>query len=134
MTDTAYNRNGGLTLVDLPGFLKLAKTIKPLIEELGESGKRPTPVDIVEPEFGLRASGEPYIRLGKDHVGGHDCVVLTSGPGTYEMLGQVDFALGYLAGRHARRIALITGYMPLTFGQRRGQGTRPRPTRRTSVL
>lgn len=114
MENTAFSSNGGLTLVALPGFLTLAETIKPLIERRGEVEKKPTPVDIVKPEFGLRASGEPFIRLGKDHVGGHDCMVLTSGPGTYEMLGQLGFALAYLAGRHARRITVIAGYMPLS--------------------
>lgn len=114
MSDTAFNRNGGLTLVALPGFLPLAKAIKPMIEKRGEDEEKPTPVDIVEPEFGLRASDEPFIRLGKDHVGGHDCIILASGPGTYEVLIHLHLTLGYLAGRRARRITLITGYMPLS--------------------
>ena len=70
-------------------------------------------MDIVPPQFGKRANGEPYIKLGKDHIGGHDCVVITSGPGTYEMLGQLHLLLGYLVGRRAARITLVSGYLPL---------------------
>ena len=103
-----HNRYGGLTLVPLPAFIDLAMAVKQLIEK-NEVG---TPVDIVIPKFPLRASGEPFIQLGKEHVGGHDCVIIASGPGTYEVLGQLQFTLGYLVGRRASRIALITGYLP----------------------
>lgn len=108
------NRNGGLTLVAMPGFESLAEQVKAGLEIMGGKPDRiPTPVDVVYPKFGIRASSEPFLQLGKDHVGGHDCVVLTSGPGTYEMLGQLNFALRYLSGRHAQRIAVVTGYLPL---------------------
>ncbi len=110
-----FNRHGGLTLLPMPGFRTLADAIAARIAAVGsEEGGTHTPVDIAEPEFGLRSSGEPFLRLGKRHVGGHDVVVLTSGPGTYEMLGQTEFVLQYLVGRRARRIALVTGYFPLS--------------------
>lgn len=101
------NLNGAPTLVAMPRFLEQVKALKKLIE------KRGTPTDIVVPEFGLRASGEPFLQLGQEHVCGHDCFVITSGPGTYTMLGQLQILLGYLVGRHARRITVVTGYLPL---------------------
>jgi ribose-phosphate pyrophosphokinase len=64
-------------------------------------------------EFGYRASGEPYVRLGKEHIAGHDCVVLTSGPGTPAMLLQLMLILRYLSGRRASRITVVTAYFPL---------------------
>lgn len=103
-----YNRNGGLTLVPLSGFVDLAQNIASHIA----SNHSDTPVDIVIPEFGTRASGEPFVKLGKDHVGGHDCVVLTSGPGTPKMLLELWLTLGYLVGRRAARITIVTGYLP----------------------
>ncbi|MBI4098801.1 MAG: ribose-phosphate pyrophosphokinase [Candidatus Magasanikbacteria bacterium] len=109
--DAPYNRNGGLTLVPMPGFETLARLVKQQIEERRD---QPTPVDIVHPVFGLRVNSEPFLQLGKEHVGGHDCVVLTSGPGTYEMTGQLFLLLRYLAGRRAARIAVVTGYFPLS--------------------
>lgn len=108
------NRNGGLTLVAMPGFESLAVEVKNRLEIMGaKPGRVPTLVDVVYPTFGTRASGEPFLKLGKDHIGGHDCVVLTSGPGTHEMLCQLFLVLRYLAGRRAQRIALLTGYFPL---------------------
>ena len=58
-------------------------------------------------------NGEPFLRLGKDHVGGHDCVILGSGPGTYETFGQLLLLLRYLAARRASRIAAFLGYFLL---------------------
>lgn len=107
------NLNGGLTLAPLPGFERQAEELKPLIEELGGRKKLPTSVDIATPEFGLRDSDEPLVRLGAQHVVGHDCVVLGSGPGTYQMTGQLQYALGYVHGRNAQRIAAVLGYLPL---------------------
>jgi ribose-phosphate pyrophosphokinase len=72
-----------------------------------------TTLDVVSPEFGQRANGEPYMRLGKEHIAGHDCVVLTSGPGTSAMLLQLMLILRYLSGRRASRISVVTGYFPL---------------------
>mgnify|MGYP001614838425 CR=1 FL=1 len=106
-----YNRNGGLTLVPMPGFEALARQVKEKIEGRKD---RPTPVDIVHPVFGERDSGEPFLQLGKDHIGGHDCVVLTSGPGTYQMFGQLLLVLRYLVGRRAERVAVVSGYFPLS--------------------
>lgn len=105
-----FNRNGGLTIIPLPGFEELAEKVKKLIEfDRGQESF----VDVALPKFGHRASGEPYLKLSKDHIGGHDCVILTSGPGTYETLGQILLALGYLVGRRAGRISVVTGYLPL---------------------
>ncbi len=112
--EARYNRNGGLTLVPMPGFCDLADKVRNKVENMGVTpGKEPTSVDVVKPLFGTRLSGEPFLRLGKDHIGGHDCVVLSSGPGTYQMLLQLFLILRYLAGRRAQRIAVVTGYLPL---------------------
>lgn len=112
----SYNRHGGLTLVAMPGFEVMAQKVKDKIELMAkeDEDKQATPVDVVYPIFGERASGEPYLRLGKDHIGGHDCVVITSGPGTYKMLIQLYFVLKYLAGRHAERMSVVSGYFPLS--------------------
>lgn len=107
----AYNRNGGLTLVPMPGSGFLAEEVKNLIETKKKDTS--TPVDIVSPVLGFRSNGEPHVQLGKKHIGGHDCMVLANGPGTYEMLGRLLMVLGYLKGRRAGRISLVTGYMPL---------------------
>src|SRR3989339_1103026 len=110
-----YNGHGGLTLVPLPGFVDLANQLKEAIEHRNhKETDPPTTVDIAVPEFGLRSNQEPFVRLGKEHIGGHDCVVLTSGPGTYQMIIQLLLILGYLAGRRAGRITVITGYFPLS--------------------
>jgi phosphoribosylpyrophosphate synthetase len=106
-----FNQHGGLTLIPLPGFGTLAQRVKRAIE--GRSHGFPTQVDIARPEFGLRASGEPFVRLGKDHIAGHDCVVLTSGPGTADMLTNLLLVLRYLSGRRASRIAAVTSYFPM---------------------
>ncbi len=102
------NNNGGLTVVALPGFEEMGRIVRETIEE-----KHDYPVDFVVPKFSLRASGEPFLRLSKDHLGGHDVVAITSGPGTYEMLGQLQFLLHYLKARRAKRIAVVIGYSPL---------------------
>lgn len=114
------NSNGGLTLIPLPGFEELTEQVKALIEVEGRGKKGKggeynpyTPVDIAVPRFDLRVNGEPFIQLGKMHIGGHDCVVIGSGPGTYKRLVKMWMTLGYIAGRHARRVALVTGYLPL---------------------
>ena len=106
-----FNQHGGLTLVPLPGFETLAQKVKTKIENDGYAFE--TSVDIAEPELGYRSSGEPYMRLGKEHIAGHDCVVLASGPGTPELLTQLLLVLRYLSGRRASRIAAVTGYFPL---------------------
>jgi len=107
----AFNQNGELTLVPMPGFEELAEKVRGKLEKDGYEFE--TSVDIATPEFGVRSSGEPYVRLGKEHIAGHDCVVLASGPGTYEMLLQLMLVLRYLSGRRAARIAAVTGYFPL---------------------
>lgn len=109
-----YNRNGGLTIVPMPGHEAMALQVKSLIEAKKSDPERPTSVDISTPSFGVRSNGEPYIRLSKEHVGGHDCYVLCSGPGTYEMLIQLMLTIAYLRGRHACRITLVSGYFPLS--------------------
>jgi ribose-phosphate pyrophosphokinase len=106
-----FNQHGGLTLVPLPGFELLAERVKTKLET--DEFEFETTVDIAQPELGERASGEPYVRLGKQHIAGHDCVVLGSGPGTPPMLTQMLLLLRYLTGRRASRIALVTGYFPL---------------------
>ena len=106
------NNHGGLTIVPMPGFEDVAERIKATIAryEIEHSDTEKTPVDIAIPHFDTRDSGDPLCQLGKEHIGGHDCVVLTSGPCTYEKLVQLQFALGYLKGRRASRIAVAMGY------------------------
>jgi ribose-phosphate pyrophosphokinase len=106
-----FNQHGGLTLVPLPGFEILAQKVKRKLETA--SFEFETAVDVAEPEYGQRASGEPFIRLGKQHIAGHDCVVLGSGPGTALMLTHLLMVLRYVTGRRASRIAAVTGYFPL---------------------
>lgn len=120
MTDSVkrpFNRNGGLTLVPMPGSeaqaTKLAELIETRRTDKAEGGGA-TKVDLAIPEFGYRGSGEPLIRLSKDHIGGHDCVVITSGPGTPLMIFQMLMLLFTLNGRKARRISVMSGYMPLS--------------------
>lgn len=109
-----FSPNGGLTLVPFPEFHAMAKRLKSGIEERARrDGNRETPVDIVYPEFNERSNGEPFIKLPKRHIGGHDCIVLTTGPGTYEMLGRLCLLLDRLSGRRAHRIAVYSGYFPL---------------------
>lgn len=111
---TPINLNGGLTLVPMEGFEGVAERIREKIENLSPRKYKSTEVDIAETLFALRGSGEPYIQLKKKHIGGHDCVVLTSGPGTYEMLGKLWLLLATLKGRRARRITVVSGYYPLS--------------------
>lgn len=110
---TEYNRHGGLTLVATPSFEEIGEKLKAKIENKGLRESRITPTHLVVPKFDLRVNSEPVIQQSKEHIGGHDCVVLTSGPGTYEMLGQLFFLLGYLKGRRASRITVFCGYLPL---------------------
>ena len=103
------NQNGGLALIPMPGFESLALETKTLIEK-----NYPDKVDIATPRVDHHKSGEPFIELPKDHIGGHDCFLLTSGPGTELMLAQTQIALAYLVGRKAKRITLVSGYSPLS--------------------
>lgn len=119
--EAAFNQHGGLTLVPLPGFESLARQVKDKLE--GNGFRFETTVDIAAPEFGERSSGEPYVRLGKQHIAGHDCVVLGSGPGTPTVLTQLLLLLRYLVGRRASRIALVTGYFPLGRSDKDEGGT-----------
>lgn len=115
-----HSDNGGLTLIPMPGFEEIAKQLKDLIEKkslrktVDNPEGRITPVDIAFPKFGTYVNGEPQVGLGKKHVGGHDCYVITSGPGTCEMLTHLLFLIGCLNGRRARRITIMTPYFPLS--------------------
>ncbi len=106
-----FNQHGGLTLIPMPGFESLALEVKSRVE--AGSYQFDTSIDVADFEFGYRTNGEPYVRLGKEHIAGHDCVVLTSGPGTPAMLLQLMLVLRYLSGRRASRITVVTGYFPL---------------------
>ncbi len=106
-----FNQHGGLTLIPMPGFESLALEVKSRVES--GNYQFDTSLDIADFEFGYRGNGEPYVRLGKEHIAGHDCVVLTSGPGTPDMLLQLMLILRYLSGRRASRITVVTGYFPL---------------------
>ncbi len=116
MMEAPFNQHGGLTIVPMPGFEGMADDIKRLIETdtNGSSDKKRTPVDIAVPEFRQHVNKEPDPRLDKRHVGDHDCVVLASGPGTYEMMGKLLLLISLLCGRRASRICVIFGYSPLS--------------------
>jgi hypothetical protein len=116
-----FNQHGGLTLVPLPGFEPLAEKVKRTLET-GDF-EFDTAVDVALPEIGKRASGEPFVRLGKQHIAGHDCVVLGSGPGTPEMLVHLLLLLRYVTGRRASRIAAVTSYFPLGRSDKDEGGT-----------
>lgn len=108
-----FNTNGGLTLVPMPEFVDFAKNIRTVIEAKGKSADgRETHVDIALPKFGLRPSGECFPQLAKKHVGGHDCYIITSGPGTNDMLMKLIYLVGILAARKASRINIVSGYFP----------------------
>ncbi|OGL94789.1 hypothetical protein A2348_04505 [Candidatus Uhrbacteria bacterium RIFOXYB12_FULL_58_10] len=110
-----FNPNGGLTLVAMPGFEEQARRAARRVDELSRrsANKQYTPVDLAIPEVGEHPSGEPYMYLGKRHIGGHDCVIITSGPGTHQMQSELFWVLNHLQGRHAGRITVVTGYFPL---------------------
>ncbi len=108
-----FCRHGGLTLVPMPGFESCANELAQLIlEKSKRDGENRTPVDVAIPQFKYRPSREPYLVFGKRHVDAHDVFVLASGPGTYEMTGQMDFLLAYLAGHKTSRITIVFGYFP----------------------
>jgi ribose-phosphate pyrophosphokinase len=110
-----FNLNGGLTLVPMPGFVEQAHAVKELVEKRGmRDGMYRTPVDIATASFGEHSNGDPYVDLTKHHIGEHDCVILTSGPGTYKMLMQLILLIGYLDARKAARITIVLGYFPLS--------------------
>jgi ribose-phosphate pyrophosphokinase len=111
--DAPYNRNGGLTLVAVPGFEEVARNLKVLIEQMGNrEGHSSTPVDIVFPRFGEFPSGERSVHLTDASINGHDCVIVGSGPGTDPMLMRLNWTMSHVAGRHAGRISVVTGYFP----------------------
>ena len=107
--------NGGLTLVPLPGFELVAQRLKALIETLASRANHmATFVDIATPKFQRYASGETFVILPNTHILEHDCIVLGSGPGTDRMIMELLWTLSMLNGRHAGRIAVMTGYFPLS--------------------
>ena len=108
-----FNRHGGLTIVAMPGFEAIAEQVKALVVERGQrEGMHRTPVDVIVPIVGRFDSDEPKIRLRKQHIGGHDVVILTSGPGTPDMLMNLQLILGNVSGRQAERITVVSGYFP----------------------
>lgn len=110
-----HNPNGGLTLIPLPGYEDVAGELKAKIDAMGERPHhKPTPVDIAVPEFKTYVNDETFIVLPNTHTLEHDCVVIGSGPGTDGMLMKLLWTLSLLAGRHAGRIAVMTGYFPLS--------------------
>lgn len=110
-----HNPNGGLTLIPLPGYEDVAQTLKISIERMGgRPHHRQTPVDIAVPLFSTYANDETVVALPNTHILEHDCVVVGSGSGSDRMLMQLLWTLSVLAGRHAGRIAVTTGYFPLS--------------------
>lgn len=108
--------NGGLTIIPMPGLEATAQQVKEKIESgsIAIKAQRRTPVDVVLPSFGTHANEEPWLKLSKDHIGGHDVQVMASGPGTFQMIVQLLLLLWYVVGRDARRITVIFGYCPLS--------------------
>lgn len=124
--------NGGLTLVPLTGFKNVALKLKQYIEAMSqEDGSSPEPdtrVDIADFSFDSHTQGEPRLELIKKHIGGHDCVILTSGPGTPKMLTELIMTLGNVEGHNARRIAVMSGYFPLSRSDKDERDKRGRIT------
>ena len=112
--NSPFNPNGGLTIVAMTGFEDIAYQVAAGVQKKGRKrGNFRTPVDVVIPTLVYYGSGEPKVRLGKKHIGGHDVIILTSGPGTPKMLVELTSLLGYVARRRARRIIVITAYFPM---------------------
>lgn len=112
-----FSVHGGLTLVPMPGFEEVARRLAEKIPKMSLPGRGRgphTPVDIAIPKFGRRVNGEPMLEIGKRHIGGHDVVVIGSGPGVPEMLLDLQILLACVAGRRPSRLTLVTGYMPLS--------------------
>lgn len=108
------NRHGQLTLVPDWHHAEFAETVRKHIVELATKMGDKTEVDIAPTKFGSHVNGEPFVELTNEHINEHDCVVLTSGPGTPEMLIRLQILLAYLVARQADRITIISGYLPLT--------------------
>lgn len=107
-----FCRNGGLTIVPLPGLEGLASSLKVAIEGLDPTKYTRTPVDIATPGFDTYAGTETFFRRSNTHIVEHDCMVLGTGPMSDAMLMKLIWTVGMLAGRHAGRITILTGYFP----------------------
>ncbi len=116
--DAPYNKHGGLTLVPLPGFERVAQKLKTSIEEKNDEDDYRTPVDIATVTYGNHDNGEPYSYLTKEHIGDHDVFVIASGPATYESLGMLYDTLDMIGGRRASRITVMFGYFPLSRSEK----------------
>ena len=124
METHSFNRNGGLTLVPATGFGELSNQLKIELEQKGSNEGKRILVDIVCPTYGHHPSGEPFLELTKEHIGGHDVIILTSGPGTERMITETLFLLGYVSARRPSRITLITCYFPLSRSDKDEGGKR----------
>lgn len=111
---TPFNQHGGLTLVPLPGFEKFAESVAATFctDYRRWAGKRYTKVDIAVPTIGYYGNNESSFKLPEKHIVGHDCALITSGPGTDTMLYRLGEALWQLAERDATRILVLCGYFP----------------------
>lgn len=108
-----HSCNGGLTLIPIPGFEDMVTDLKDTIEAMGRrSDHFETPVDITALEFGNHPSRERKIEFTDRSINGHDCVIVGGGPGTDAMLMNLAWTVAHVAGRHARRISLVTPYFP----------------------
>ncbi len=108
----SFNRNGGLSLVLLPGFHEPGIVLKDTIERKGGyEDQYDTPVDIVTPWFGERPSEESYAKQSSKHVKDHDCFIICSGPGTDARIVRLLYTIGYLRKRGASRITVVMGYV-----------------------
>ncbi|MBI5138351.1 MAG: ribose-phosphate pyrophosphokinase [Candidatus Vogelbacteria bacterium] len=116
----APSRFGGLTLVAMPGFKAVAKQLKLLIEGMADDGMHhPTSVDIAYPNCGKHQNREPFNSLSERHIVGHDCFVLTSGPGNPNRLVNTWATLNSVAGLEASRATLVAPYLFLTRSDKR---------------
>ncbi len=115
---TDLNRYGGLTLMPTSQrFLPLAKQVKAYLEIFDEEKrvvKYPTPTDIAIPAYNLRVNAEPFVRMNGRHICEHDVYLLTSGPGSPQMLTELLINEFYAVGRHASRLSVVCGYLPLS--------------------
>lgn len=110
--EVPFCRNGGLTLVPLPGFEGLALALKEKIESLNPDKYLNTPVDVVDLRFGIWSNEESNFSRSNEHIVEHDCIIIGSGPMTDPMIMKLLWSINILMGRHAGRVGIFTGYFP----------------------
>lgn len=110
--DIPFCRNGGLTLLPLPGSEAVVAAIKREIEDYDPKVHKRTPVDIVDPCFGTYSNDETSFSTPNTHINEHDVYIVGSGPMNDDMLMKLLWAISLVGGRHAGRVTIVTPYFP----------------------